>query len=66
MASICTLSKCGFVIIQAQAMPNNKSLFGIMVLLRVLPTTQNALPKQGGFWALMAPNNSDARVTSEW
>ena len=48
MASICTLSKCGFVIIQAQAMPNNKSLFGIMVLL-VLPTTQNALPKQGGF-----------------
>ena len=49
MASICTLSKCGFVIIQAQAMPNNKSLFGIMVLLCVFSTTQNALPKQGGF-----------------
>ena len=50
----CTLSKCGFVIIQAQAMPNNKSLFGIMVLLCVFSTTQNALPKQGGFRARRA------------
>ena len=31
MASICTLSKCGFVIIQAQAMLNNNPLFGIRV-----------------------------------